>query len=132
MSMVLTSAKIKTEQDNKNELIFCENNNKVLITEYLDGIISSFIEEKIFFEKDDDEIEEVSYKVISLNNIVLLNNKINKESKELIAKLNKTKGKGGRDSLISQIDNLNTILVILLDVVCNNSINKDKKEVVIF
>lgn len=132
MSMVLTSAKIKTEQDNKNELIFCENNNKVLITEYLDGIISSFIEEKIFFEKDDDEIEEVSYKVISLNNIVLLNNKINKESKELIAKLNKTKGKGERDSLISQIDNLNTILVILLDVVCNNSINKDKKEVVIF
>lgn len=130
--MVLTSAKIKTEQDNKNELIFCENNNKVLITEYLDGIISSFIEEKIFFEKDDDEIEEVSYKVISLNNIVLLNNKINKESKELIAKLNKTKGKGERDSLISQIDNLNTILVILLDVVCNNSINKDKKEVVIF
>lgn len=130
--MVLTSANIKTEQDNKNELIFDKKNNKVLITEYLDGIISPFIEEKIFFEREDNEIEEVIYKVISVNNIMLLNNEINKESKELIAKLNKIKGKNERESFISQIDNLNSILVILLDVVCNNSINKDKKEIVIF
>ena len=132
MSMVLTSANIKTEQDNKNELIFDKESNKVLITEYLDEIVSPFIEEKVFFEREDNEIEEVSYKVISLNNIMLLNNEINKESKALIAKLNKIKGKDERESLISQIDNLNTVLVILLDVVCNNSINKDKKEVVIF
>lgn len=128
MSMILTSAQISLAENSKDQLEFNDYGGRVVINEYLDELLSPYIEEKVFYEEN----EEVNYKVIPFNNINLLKKDIQKQSIQLIKELQGMRGKKERELLAIRIADLNTIFVILIDVLCN-MINKEKKsELVIF
>ena len=126
--MVLTSAKISLVENSKGELEFSEGGQRVVINEYLDELLSPYIEEKVFYEEN----EEVNYKVIPFNNINLLNKDIQKKNILLIKELESIRGKKERELLINRIADLNTICGILIDVLCDMVSEEKKSELVIF
>lgn len=128
MSMVLTRAKISLVENSKDKLEFSEGRQRIVINEYLDELLSPYIEEKVFYEEN----EEVNYKVIPFNNINLLNKDIQKKNILLIKKLESIRGKKEMGVLTNRIADLNTICGILINVLCDMVSEEKKYELVIF
>lgn len=101
MSMSIAIAKINIK-DNK-ECISINENDSLIITDYLNELISDNFVEKIFYEEYKGKYDEVSYKIIEKNHIEKISNNLFSAESELFKEYFKSKALIDKDEIAQKL-----------------------------
>lgn len=125
MSMSIAIAKINIK-DNK-ECITINENGSLIITDYLNELISDNFREKIFYEEYKGKYDEISYKVVKNNHIEKIYNNLFSAESELFKEYFKSKALIDKDEIAQKLENISDIKNLLI----RYFINKEKDTVII-
>lgn len=125
MSMSIAIAKINIK-DNK-ECITINENGSLIITDYLNELISDNFREKIFYEEYKGKYDEISYKVVENNHIEKIYNNLFSAESELFKEYFKSKALIDKDEIAQKLENISDIKNLLI----RYFINKEKDTVII-
>ena len=125
MSMSIAIAKINIK-DNK-ECISINENDSLIITDYLNELISDNFREKMFYEGGKDEYEEIFHKVVENNHIEKISNNLFSSEKQLFKEYFETKALIDKDEIAQKLENISDIKSLFI----RYFINKEKDTVII-
>ena len=125
MSMSIATATISIK-DNK-ECISINENDSLIITDYLNELISDNFREKMFYEGGKDEYEEIFHKVVENNHIEKISNNLFSSEKQLFKEYFETKALIDKDEIAQKLDNISDIKSLFI----RYFINKEKDTVII-
>ncbi|CCY76723.1 hypothetical protein EPJ64_11090 [Brachyspira aalborgi] len=125
MSMSIATATISIK-DNK-ECISINENGSLIITDYLNELISDNFVEKIFYEEYKGKYDEISYKVVENNHIEKIFNNLFSAESELFKEYFKSKALIDKDEIAQKLENISDIKNLLI----RYFISKEKDTVII-
>ena len=125
MSMSIATATISIK-DNK-ECISINENGSLIITDYLNELISDNFVEKIFYEEYKGKYDEISYKVVENNHIEKIFNNLFSAESELFKEYFKSKALIDKDEIAQKLENISDIKNLLV----RYFISKEKDTVII-
>ena len=125
MSMSIAIAKINIK-DNK-ECISINENDSLIITDYLNELISDNFVEKIFYEEYKGKYDEISYKVVENNHIEEISNNLFSSESELFKEYFKSKALIDKDEIAQKLENISDIKNLFI----RYFISKEKNTVII-
>ena len=125
MSMSISTATICIK-DNK-ECISINENGSLIITDYLNELISDNFVEKIFYEEYKGKYDEISYKVVENNHIEKIFNNLFSAESELFKEYFKSKALIDKDEIAQKLENISDIKNLLI----RYFISKEKDTVII-
>lgn len=125
MSMSIATAKINIK-DNK-ECISINQNDSLIITDYLNELISDNFVEKIFYEEYKGKYDEISYKIIEKNHIEEISNNLFSAESELFKEYFKSKALIDKDEIAQKLENISDIKNLFI----RYFISKEKDRVII-
>lgn len=111
MSMCLTVSNF-ISQDEKLDSNYTELSREVNVTEFLDTLLS---DKYISLFSAHEEDEEIEYREVSKNKILILSEEIDKLSDDLFGELYSTSGKSKREEIVSKLRDI-TLLNQLIKV----------------
>jgi hypothetical protein len=123
MSIATATISIK---DNK-ECISINENGSLIITDYLNELISDNFVEKIFYEEYKGKYDEISYKVVENNHIEKIFNNLFSAESELFKEYFKSKALIDKDEIAQKLENISDIKNLLI----RYFISKEKDTVII-
>ena len=125
MSMSIATSTISIK-DNK-ECISINENGSLIITDYLNELISDNFVEKIFYEEYKGKYDEISYKVVENNHIEKIFNNLFSAESELFKEYFKSKALIDKDEIAQKLENISDIKNLLI----RYFISKEKDTVII-
>lgn len=125
MSMSITIATINIK-DNK-ECIEINENDSLIITDYLNELISDNFAEKIFYEEYKGEYDEISYKILENNHIEEIFNNLFSEEIKLFKEYFESKALIDKDEISKKLENISDIKNIFI----RYFISKEKDKIII-
>lgn len=125
MSMSISTATISIN-DNK-ECITINENGSLIITDYLNELISDNFVEKMFYEKGKDEYEEIFHKIVENNHIERISNNLFSAESELFEEYFKSKALIDKDKIVQKLENISDIKNLFI----RYFISKEKDKVII-
>lgn len=125
MSMSIVIAKINIK-DNK-ECISINENDNLIITDYLNELISDNFVEKMFYEEGKDEYEEIFHKVVENNHIERISNNLFSAESELFEEYFKSKALIDKDKIAQKLENISDIKSLFIKYL----ISKEKDAIIV-
>lgn len=125
MSMSIATATVSIK-DNK-ECISINENDSLIITDYLNELISDNFVEKIFYEEYKGKYDEVSYKVVENNHIEEISNNLFSSESKLFKEYFKSKALIDKDEIAQKLENISDIKNLFI----RYFISKEKNTVII-
>lgn len=131
MSMSLIVGEFNKTTEEQIDAEYNELCKTVYLTEYMDEIITEYLDDLKVIEKiNDSDTEEVIYKTVLVSNIEKLANKIDSLTALYFEKYDMTKGKGEKEDIVNHLKNLFDLNFILRETLffCMN--NKEESKIV--
>ncbi|TXJ42775.1 hypothetical protein EPJ70_12590 [Brachyspira aalborgi] len=125
MSMSIATATISIK-DNK-ECITINENGSLIITDYLNELISDNFVEKMFYEEGKDEYEEIFHKVVENNHIERISNNLFSAESELFEEYFKSKALIDKDKIAQKLENISDIKSLFIKYL----ISKEKDAIIV-
>lgn len=125
MSMSIATATISIK-DNK-ECITINKNGSLIITDYLNELISDNFVEKMFYEEGKDEYEEIFHKVVENNHIERISNNLFSAESELFEEYFKSKALIDKDKIAQKLENISDIKSLFIKYL----ISKEKDAIIV-
>lgn len=125
MSMSIATATISIK-DNK-ECITINENGSLIITDYLNELISDNFAEKMFYEEGKDEYEEIFHKVVENNHIERISNNLFSAESELFEEYFKSKALIDKDKIAQKLENISDIKSLFIKYL----ISKEKDAIIV-
>lgn len=132
MSMSMVVGELKTNQNNQLDADYKELSNKIIITEYMDEVVTEFLDEiKVYEEVDENEYGEIIYKTFFSLNLEKMSEKIDELSSKLFQDFYDIKGKKEQRVIVEKLENLNKIDYLLKKMLIEKSKDTSNKEILI-
>lgn len=125
MSMSIATATISIKYN--KECISINENDSLIITDYLNELISDNFREKIFYEEYKGKYDEISYKVVEKNHIEKISNNLFSAESELFKEYFKSKALIDKDEIAQKLENISDIKNLFI----RYFISKEKDKVII-
>lgn len=125
MSMSIATATISIK-DNK-ECITINENGSLIITDYLNELISDNFIEKMFYEEGKDEYEEIFHKIVENNHIERISNNLFSAESELFEEYFKSKALIDKDKIAQKLENISDIKSLFIKYL----ISKEKDAIIV-
>ncbi len=125
MSMSIATATISIK-DNK-ECITINENGSLIITDYLNELISDNFVEKMFYEEGKDEYEEIFHKIVENNHIERISNNLFSAESELFEEYFKSKALIDKDKIVQKLENISDIKSLFIKYL----ISKEKDAIIV-